>query len=284
MFADTHCHPYLSKVKDQSEIIENFIQSGWVFFVSIWVDIESSQKSLEIANNHDFAYTSVWIHPCDVYDFDLAESMKSLEELYLSNKSKVVAIWETWLDYYWMIKDAEKLVADITDEKKKNALQEKYIKEKKELQKLFFKAQILLAKTYNLPLIIHNRDAKQDVLKILKEENYKNFIMHCFAEDLDFATECIDFAPRCMISFSGIVTFKNAKDIQSAAKNIPLGNIIIETDSPYLTPDPYRWKQENEPAYTQYVLKKIQELREEKPQLIEKQILENSKNIFKISV
>jgi len=139
-----------------------------------------------------------------------------------------------------MIKDAEKLVADITDEEKKKALQEKYIKEKKELQKLFFKAQIFLAKTYDLPLIIHNRDAKKDVLKVLKEENCKNFIMHCFAEDLDFATACIEFAPDCMISFSGIVTFKNALDIQAAAKNIPLGNIIIETDSPYLTPDPYR--------------------------------------------
>ena len=89
-------------------------------------------------------------------------------------------------------------------------------------------------------------------------------------------------APNCKISFSGIVTFKNAKEIQETAQNIPLKNILIETDSPYLTPSPLRWKEENEPSFTKYVLEKIIELREEEPEVIEKQIFENSLEMFKI--
>ena len=282
-FIDTHCHPYLIKSKSEDEIIKNFTAAGGAFFVSIWIDLETSKTSLELVKRYDFGKTSIWIHPCDVYDFDLKTSIQKLETLYLENKDKVVAIWETWLDYYWMVKDAEKVTVNIQDKDKKEQLEKKYIWEKKALQKLFFEAQIMLAKTYNLPLIIHNRDAKEDTIKILKKHNYKNFIMHCFAEDLAFANACIDFAPDCMISFSGIVTFKNAKAIQETAKNIPLKNILIETDSPYLTPDPYRGKQENEPAFTAYVLKKIQELRNEVPDVIESQIFENSKKVFKIS-
>ena len=282
-FIDTHCHPYLSKQKHETNTIKNFADAGGSFFVSIWIDVKTSRQSLDLARKYDFARTTAWIHPCDVYDLDLLSSIQSLEKLYLENKDKVVAIWETGLDYYWMIKDAEKLVGSIQDGTKREKLQAKYILEKKSLQKILFRAQIQLAKTYNLPLIIHNRDAKEDILNILKEEDYQNFIMHCFAEDLDFANACIDFAPDCKISFSWIVTFKNATAIQETAKNIPLKNIIIETDTPYLTPVPHRGKEENEPAYTQYVLKKIQELRTEDPKLIENQILKNSKKVFKIS-
>lgn len=282
-FIDTHCHPYLIKTKSEDEVITNFTVAGWAFFISIWVDIKTSKQSLELANRYDFAKTTVWVHPCDVYDLDLTKSINNLEKLYLENKNKVVAIWETGLDYYWMKKDAEKLTENIQDEEKKDQLKQKHIQEKKDIQKAFFIAQIALAKNYHLPLIIHNREAKEDVLEILKQENYQNFIMHCFAEDLDFANKCIDFAPDCMISFSGIVTFKNAKAIQETAKNIPLKNIIIETDSPYLTPTPYRGKEENELSFTQHVLKKIQDLREESPESIENQIFENSKKIFKIS-
>jgi TatD DNase family protein len=112
--------------------------------------------------------------------------------------------------------------------------------EEKQLQQLFFIKHIHLAKKYNLPLIIHNREAAVDILRILQEESFTNFVMHCFCEDLDFARKCIDFAPECKISFSGIVTFNSAENIQEAAANIPLKNIIIETDSPYLTPTPHR--------------------------------------------
>jgi len=150
----------------------------------------------------------------------------------------------------------------------------------KKLQKLFFKAQIELAKKYNLPVIIHNRESKDDVLEILQETNFKNFIFHCYSENLEYAQKLLEFSPNCKISFSGIVTFKNALDIQKTAKNIPLKNILVETDSPYLTPTPLRWKEENEPSYTKYVLEKIIELREESPEEIKKTIFENSLEMF----
>ena len=139
-----------------------------------------------------------------------------------------------------MEKDGDKLVKNIPDQDKAQEIKQKYISQTKSLQKIFFKAQIELAKTYNLPIIIHNRDSREDVLSILKETDFKNFIFHCYSEDLEYANKLIAFAPDCKISFSGIVTFKNATDIQDSAANIPLKNIIIETDSPYLAPEPHR--------------------------------------------
>jgi TatD DNase family protein len=97
-----------------------------------------------------------------------------------------------------------------------------------------------LAKKFNLPIVIHNREAKDDILEILKQEDFKDFIFHCYSEDLDFALKLLEFSPNCKIGFSGVVTFKNAKEIQETAKNIPLKNILAETDSPFLTPVPYR--------------------------------------------
>ena len=281
MIYDTHCHPYLAKNKTTQEILERFQNSG-SFLNSIWVDIASSLTSVELSKQHDFIFSSVWIHPCDITDLDLAETILKLENIYLENKDNIVAIWETGLDYYWMKKDSDKLVKDIEDREKAQEIKQKYIKQKKELQKLFFKAQIELARSYQLPIIIHNRDSREDVLSILKETNCKNFIFHCYSEDLAYARELIAFAPDCKISFSGIVTFKNAADIQDTAANIALSNIIIETDSPYLTPEPHRWRQENEPAFVEHILDKIIALRPESPELIKKQIFQNSLEIFKI--
>ena len=257
MLYDTHCHPNLAKNKSSEKIINNFLEENPEGFLNvIWTDLEKSKQVIELTNKFDKVYCSVWIHP-DVYELDLGKTINSLEKLYLENKNKIVAIWECWLDYYWE-------------------------KEKIEEQKLFFKAQIELAKKYNLPVIIHNRESKDDVLEILKETNFKNFIFHCYSENLEYAQKLLDFSPDCKISFSGIVTFKNAKEIQETAKNIPLKNILVETDSPYLTPTPFRWKEENEPIFTKYVLDKIIELREESSEKIKKTIFENSLKIFNI--
>ncbi len=279
MIYDTHCHPYLAKNKTIEDILKNFQNSG-SFLNSIWVDIESSMKSIELAKKHDFIYASIWIHPCDIKDLDLQKTILELEKIYLENKQQVVAIWETGLDYYWMEIDGDKLVKNITDKQKAQEIKSKYISQTKALQKLFFKAHIELAKSYNLPIIIHNRNSKEDVFEILKETDFKNFIFHCYSEDLVYAKQLLEFAPDCKISFSWIVTFKNAADIQETAKNIPLKNIIIETDSPYLTPEPHRWRAENEPAFVEHVLEKIIDLRNESPELIKKQIFENSIETF----
>ena len=266
MFIDTHCHPYLAKNKNISEILENFKKSDWKYLVSIGTNIETSKKSLELSQKYEFIFATVWIHPSDVLNSKntIQEDIDNLEKFIIENKEKIVWIWETGLDYYWVSENLEELA------------------QQKKKQKQYFLAHIALAKKYDFPIIIHNRNSWKDILKILEETKFQNFIIHCFSENLDFAKKCFEISPNAMMSFSGIVTFKNAQEIAHTAANIPLKNILIETDSPFLTPAPYRWKQENEPAFTQFVLEKIIELRNESADEIEKTILENSQNIYKI--
>ena len=288
MLYDTHCHPYLAEKKSQDKILNNFSQT-WDFLNCIWIDIESSKKSIIIANNNNFIYATIWIHPSYTKNY-IGQSCISthtekkvgvnlcvhpiihkLENFYLKNQKKVVAIWECGLDYFYLWEKSWNKDIILSDD------------EDKTIQKDFFIAQIKLAKKYNLPLIIHNRDAASDIFEILIQEDFKNFIMHCFCEDLEYALKCIEFAPECKISFSWIVTFNSAKDIQETATKIPLKNIIIETDSPFLTPTPLRGKEENEPIFVQYVLDKIIELREESADEIKKTIFENSLEMFSIN-
>ena len=272
---DTHCHPNLNKIKESEEIIKNFFENWWKYMNIIWTNLKTCSDVLKLSNINEWIYTSIWIHPCDIYDLDLEATIKKLEKLLLINRKKIVAIWECWLDYYWMEKELEPLSWILSPTQEKEATE--IIKLKKEKQELFFKAQINLAKKNNLPIIIHNRDSKDDVLRILKETSFKNFIFHCYSENLEYAEKLIEFSPNCKISFSGIVTFKNAKEIQETAKNIPLINILAETDSPYLTPTPFRWKEENEPLFTKYIIEKISNLRWKD---CSKEILENSMEIF----
>ena len=258
---DTHCHPYLNSKKDISDILKNFFENSWEALIIIWTDLENSIDALKIAKTNEKIFVAIWTHPC--------------ENIYKQNSEKIVAIWEIWLDYYWLEIDANKFFEEgkIID---KNAFKN----EIKQKQKLFFKAQINLAKELNLPIVIHNRDAKNDIFEILKEENFKNFVFHCFSENLDFAKKVLEFSPNAMISFSGILTFKNAIEIKETAKDIPLENILAETDSPYLTPMPFRWKEENEPIFTRYVIEEIAKLRNQNLEYISEKIFENSKKFF----
>ena len=297
MLYDTHCHPYLSKQKSQEEIIYNFSKS-WDFLNSIWVDIETSKKSIALAKKYDFVHATIWIHPCDILEendwkhtlLDLDKTLTQLEELYLENKQYIVWFGEMGFDFHWLESMSQNFLKtqiwedkyDKIEEGAKNEILSKISHNIKSYQELFFKAQIKLSHKYNLPIIIHNRDSKDDVFRVLQEENCTNFIFHCYSEDFDYAQKIIDFAPDCKISFSWIVTFSSAKEIQKTATNIPLKNILVETDAPYLTPTPLRGKEENEPLFTKYVLEKIIELREETWEEIEKQIFENSIEIFNI--
>lgn len=269
---DTHCHPYLNKIKNATEIIEHFFENDWYAMIVIWTDENSVPKCLELAKKYEKIYCTIWIHPCDVYDLDLEKTIQFLEKIYKQNEEKIVGIWECGLDYYRIFNSSN------SEKEERN----KGVERKKQKQKEFFVAQINLAKKLNLPVIIHNREAKEDVFEILKQESFKNFIFHCYSEDLEFAKKLLEFAPNCKISFSGIVTFRNALGVQETAKNIPLENIIAETDSPYLTPVPYRWKEENEAVFTKFVIEKIAELRGEELEFVASKILENSKEVFRI--
>lgn len=265
MIFDTHAHPYLSEKKDMFEVLENIKTSNTLNYITcIGTDLHTSETSIALSKKYDFVYASVWIHPCHAIDYkdNINEVLQKLE--HLMSEKKVVAIWECWLDFFRLPPRLE------------TSLQKEEIIE---IQKNCFRSQIRLAQKHNLPVVIHNRDAKEEVFQILLEENCTNFIMHCYSEDLKYAEKLIAFAPNCMISFSGIVTFNSAKSVQETAKNIPLKNIIIETDSPYLTPPPHRGE-ENYPEYVAFVLDKIISLRTEGKDIIEKQIFKNSLKIF----
>lgn len=268
MLYDTHCHPYLAQKKSQDQVLENFFWSGWVYLNSIWCDIDSSIASIELAKKYLWAHASIWIHPTHVlkYSEKVSETISKLKSLYGRSSGHVVAIGESWLDYYWL----------------KSLAEESGLKEEQiiSLQKKFFMAQIDLAKELKLPLVIHNREASKDIFQILSDSWFQNFVFHCYSEDLDFALKLIELAPNCKLWFWWVLTFKNALKVQEVAQSIPLKNIIIETDSPYLTPAPYRGKQENEPILVKYVLEKLIELRSESPKEIREIVFENSVKFF----
>ncbi len=139
-----------------------------------------------------------------------------------------------------------------------------------------------LASRYNLPLVIHTRDARDKTLEFMKEQAINRCVMHCFSEDWEFARELLEFSSEIYFSFSGIVTYKNAPKIQEAAMKIPLNRILIETDAPFLAPQAVRGSV-NEPANTRYILEKICELRTESSKEIEDVIYENSLRFYRLS-
>lgn len=150
-----------------------------------------------------------------------------------------------------------------------------------ENQKFWWLAQWKLAQKYNLPLIIHTRDARDETLRMIKKYNFHSLVMHCYAEDPIMSKELLSFSEDIYFSFSGIVTYKNVLSIQETAKSVPLNRILIETDSPFLSPQVVRGTK-NEPANTRYILEKICELRNESEVQIEEQIYENSLQFYNI--
>ncbi|MDD2907430.1 MAG: TatD family hydrolase [Candidatus Gracilibacteria bacterium] len=272
---DTHCHPYLNKIKNKDDIINNFFSNGGEYMIVIGTNLETTKESLDIAKINPKIFATMGIHPCDIGELEVENTILELENIYRENSEKIVGLGECGLDYYWLYKNLEN--SNLSDDEK-----EKIVERTKEKQKLFFIKQIELAKKLDLPIIIHNRNSKEDILEILEKTEFKNFIFHCYSEDLDYAKKLIELSPDCKISFSGIVTFSNAKEIQQTAKNIPLKNILAETDSPYLTPTPFRGKEENEPIFTRYVIEKIASLRGENYDYVENEIYNNSVKTFKI--
>lgn len=267
MIIDTHTHIFLNKQNLESDIISG-LKKDWIDkIISIWTDLDNSLKCIELSKeNQGTIYATIWIHPTDIWQYkdDLRWAINKLENMLLENMQYVKWIWECWFDYHWIDKNN--------------------FEEEKAHQEEFFKAQIRLAQKYSLPIIVHTRDAKEDTLRVLKELNFKKFILHCFSEDLDFALRALYYSHECMISFSGIVTYKSAPNVQKTAANIPLNRILVETDCPFLPPQLVRW-QENIPNYSRYNLEKVFELRKENWKKesfeeVENKIYENSKKFF----
>jgi len=249
MLIDTHAH--LEMLEDIPQVIERARDTGIERIVAVSSDLISSNKTVEIAEDFPMVFTAVGIHPHEASSFD-EEVLSQIEDL--CNEQKVVAIGETGLDYH-------------------------YMHSPRDIQINSFRRHIELAKKLDLPLIIHVREAHDDVLKMLKEEAAWETmgVIHSFTGDYETARKYID--EGFYISFSGILTFKNAEDIRQAARKIPIERILIETDSPYLAPIPFRGKR-NEPSYVKYVAEKIAELRGLSSEKIEEETTTNAKNLF----
>lgn len=254
MFIDSHCHldrlkldPYDGKL---SKAIESAHLNDVDLMLCVAIDLEHIEQVLDIARSYDKVYASVGVHPGSI---DCEEP--TVERLIqLSKREKVIAIGETGLDYYYGL-------------------------DHKELQLERFKRHLEVSKITRKPSIIHTRDAKEDTLNYIN--NYSDpsvaGVLHCFTEDLDMAQRAIE--QNFYISFSGIVTFKNASELQEVAKALPLDRILIETDSPYLAPVPFRGKS-NEPKYVPYVAKFIADLKGISVEQVAEQTSENFKALF----
>lgn len=234
MLIDTHAHLNAEQYKeDIEEVIQRAQESGVSTMIVVGFDRPTILKAMELCEKYEFIYATVGWHPVDAIDMT-DEDLLWIEQL--ASHPKVVALGEMGLDYYWD-------------------------KSPKDLQKEVFRKQIQLAKRVNLPIVIHNRDATADVVKMLKEENASEVggVMHCFTGSLEIARQCMEM--NFYISFGGPITFKNATKTREVAKEVPLESLLIETDCPYLTPHPHRGKR-NEPAYVTLVAEQIAQLKE----------------------
>ncbi|WP_342558185.1 TatD family hydrolase [Metasolibacillus sp. FSL K6-0083] len=228
-FIDTHVHLNANQYDgDLQQVIDRALVAKVEKMVVIGFDRKTIERAMALVDKYDFIYAVIGWHPVDAIDCT-EKDLKWIEEL--AAHPKVVGIGETGLDYYWD-------------------------KSPKDVQEFWFRKQIKLAQKLDLPIIIHNRDATGDVVRILREENAATVggIMHCFGGSVETARECINM--NFMISLGGPVTFKNARQPKEVAKEIPLEHLLIETDAPYLAPHPYRGKR-NEPSYVPLVAEEI---------------------------
>ena len=253
MLVDSHCHiPMLGKEMDVNEVIANAKALGVEHMLCVSVDLETYPEILSLAEEHERIYASVGVHPNTTMQDEV--SQETLVKL--AANEHVIAIGETGLDYFRSEGDLE-------------------------WQRDRFRTHIKAAKSVNKPLIIHTRNVGEDITRILDEEGADEVggVMHCFVEDWETAQKAMDM--NFYISFSGIVTFKNAKEVQEVAKQVPLERMLVETDSPYLTPMPYRGKP-NQPGYTRYVAEFIAELKGISFEQVAEQTTANFFNLFNI--
>ncbi len=277
---DSHCHLTDEKFKnDVGLVVKKFEEQGIEKVLNMSTSFDDIIKNNEIAQKYKNVYYAVGVHPEDVDGYNEEEfeyclkkmlgknidkpcelfehKFKNIKPVFDENgKNKLLAIGEIGLDYYWT-------------------------KDNKQKQIEVFESQIKLAKKYNLPFIVHNRDASGDVLEILKRNSpyTRTNIIHCFSASLEFANEV--FKLGFAISFAGSVTFKNAKNLQEIAKAVPLDKFLVETDSPYLTPEPFRG-QRNEPAYVKETANVIAILKNISLEKIDENTTNNFNKIFNL--
>ena len=259
---DSHCHLDDERFEeDREEIIEKIKESGVTKLVSAGYSIEGSRKGVELSKKYEFIYTTCGLSPNDIpqTEEELWKDIDKIKKLVKENLEykKIVAIGEIGLDYYW---------------EKDN--------ERRELQKKAFVKQIELANDFDLPIVIHTRDAVMDTIEILKKNKVnKKGVFHCCPLNRELVKEALklDF----YISFAGPVTFKNSKNANEIIKMVPNDKILIETDSPYLSPEPLRGKR-NDPRNVKYIAQKIAEVKELSINEVAEFTNQNAKRVFLI--
>ncbi len=235
MLVDSHCHlDQLDLTPHQNDLslaLQFAEEQGVQHFLCVCITLNDFPAMLELIQPYENVSASVGLHPNEIVEREPTAD----ELIQLGQDKKIIAIGETGLDYF-------RSQGDVTWQQER------------------FRQHIHAAKQLRKPLIVHSRHAKEDTIAILREENASEIggVLHCFTEDMDMAKQAMDL--NFYISFSGIVTFNNAKEIQSVAAEMPLDRMLIETDSPYLAPVPYRGKS-NQPAYVRYVAECIAKLR-----------------------
>lgn len=259
---DSHAHYNDEKFKeDREEILQSVLDAGVTKLICAGYSLEASKQAVQIANAHQNIYAIVGISPNDIpsqkeeYEQILNEELQQIEKL--AYDEKVVAIGEIGLDYYWN-------------------------KENKEEQKLAFQRQIELANKLELPIVIHTREAVYDTLEILKSEvtPVKKGIFHCCPLNLDLIREGLKLG--FYISFAGPITFKNAKNAGEAIQAVPLERILIETDSPYLAPEPKRGTR-NDSRNVRYMAEKVAQVKGMPIEEVAKVTYANAEKIFEIN-
>ena len=229
MIIDTHCHLDIKDYDNLEEVIKNMEGN---YMIASGYNLESNKHVIELVNKYDNIFGTIGLHPSDVtedYESDLLFIESNI------NNSKIVGVGEIGLDYYWE-------------------------KDNKELQKEVFIKQIELARKYNKTIVIHSREAILDTYNILDEYLGNNkAVLHCYSSNIEMAKRFKKF--NIKFGIGGVLTFKNSSKLKEVVKELDLSDLLLETDSPYLTPEPYRGKK-NEPSYTKYVAEAIAKIKE----------------------
>ncbi|GGE53942.1 putative metal-dependent hydrolase YabD [Pullulanibacillus camelliae] len=255
MLFDTHTHINAEEFnEDRDEVITRAHEAGVSNMVVVGFDRPTIEAAMAIVKEHEDMYAAVGWHPVDAIDMT-DEDLDWIRALL--KDPKVVAVGEMGLDYHWDKSPAE-------------------------IQKEVFRKQIHLAKEMDMPIIIHNREATEDIVAILEEERASAVggIMHCYSSDWEHAKRCLDM--NFYISFGGPVTFKNGHLAKEVASQVPLDRLLIETDCPYLSPHPFRGKR-NEPARVQLVAEQIAVLRDKSFEEIAEITSNNAKTLFRLN-
>ncbi len=252
MIFDTHAHYDDEQFDiDRDELLASMREAGVDHIVDVGASIETTRKALDLAHRYDFIYAAVGVHPSDVEELN-EDNIELLREW--STDGRCVAIGEIGLDYHWPDPASD-------------------------VQKKWFKRQLQLAREVRLPVIIHSREAASDTIDIMKEEHAEEIggVVHCFSYSKEIAKICVDMG--FYIGVGGVITFKNGKKLKAVVEQTPIEHILLETDSPYLSPEPFRGKR-NSSLNLPYVIEAIANIKGMSKEDVIRQTSENAKRMY----